>query len=421
MHPTPFLLERFFARHEFSAHYLLSSSDCQGLAMSELLAGTEAELRARWECLRLGYTESQGLPGLRDEIASLYDTVDADEVLVAAPEEAIFLMMNALLEPGDHVVCTFPGYQSLYEVARAIGCDVDLWKPIEGVAGPGEDEENDERLWWFDPADLEELLRPETKLVVWNFPHNPTGAVPTHDEFARMIAIAKAVDAWVFSDEMYRLLEPSAEIRLPAGIDRYEKAVSLSGMSKAFGLAGLRLGWVITHDPALLERMKTLKDYTTICSSAPSELLALMGLRSRETILAGNRDLVRRNAEIAAQFFSRHSSMLSWIPPQAGTVCFPRLELGHAARHAARLGAQHAADEAGRGRGRGTARDLVPRPTSHEGAEAFCSRVLRDTGVLLLPSSVYDYGDEHFRMGLGREDFETGLAVLDAYLGAEGR
>jgi aspartate/methionine/tyrosine aminotransferase len=372
MFPEPFALERFFAQHEFSARHLLSTSDCQGLAMADLPAGAEDDLRARWDDLHLGYTESQGLPDLREEIATLYKGVAAADVLVAAPEEAIFLAMNALLEPGDQVVCTFPGYQSLYALARSIGCDVSLWQPSEAQG------------WRFDPAELEELLRPDTKLVVWNFPHNPTGALPTHEDHTRMIEAVTAVGAWLFSDEMYRLLEPSDEIRLPAAVDMYERAVSLSGMSKAFGLAGLRIGWVATHNERILERMKTLKDYTTICSSAPSELLALMGLRSRDAILAHNRELVKRNREAAEAFFTRHAHSMTWVPPRAGTVCFPRLA------------------SAGRG--------------GAEGAEAFCARVLRQTGVLLLPSTVYGYGDSHFRLGLGRDDFVTGLEVLDAYL-----
>jgi aspartate/methionine/tyrosine aminotransferase len=367
---APFALERFFARHEFSARHLLSTSDCQGLAMTELIAGADAELRARWDRLHLGYTESQGLPELRAEIAALYESVDPGGILVAAPEEAIFLVMNALLEPGDHVVCTFPGYQSLYELARAIDCEVSMWRPLEGES------------WRFDPADLEALLRPDTKLVVWNFPHNPTGALPPAEDFSRMASIVAEAGAWLLSDEMYRLLEPRDDIRLPNAVDRYERALSLSGMSKAFGLAGLRIGWVATHDEDLLERMSILKDYTTICSSAPSELLALMALRARDGILGANRKRVRGNAEAAAAFFTRHSARMAWVPPQAGTVCFPQL-LGGAG-----------------------------------GADAFCARLLRDTGVLLLPSTVYDYGDSHFRLGLGRNDFATGLEILDTYLAA---
>jgi aspartate/methionine/tyrosine aminotransferase len=366
VNPAPFALERFFARHEFNARHLLSASDCQGLAMADLLARADEELITRWQNLRLGYTESQGSPELRTEIAGLYESVDAGEVLVAAPEEAIFLAMSAMLSPRDHVICTFPGYQSLYEVARSIGCEVSLWRPVEGG------------VWSFDPAHLESLLRPDTKLVVWNFPHNPTGALPSPGDYARMIAAVAGVGARLFSDEMYRLLEPAGGLCLPAAVDRYEEAVSLSGMSKAFGLAGLRLGWVITHDATLLEKMNGLKDYTTICSSAPSELLALMGLRSRNAILTANRERVRRNIDTAETFFAGQASSMTWVPPQAGTVCFPRLTGGD--------------------------------------SEAFCARVLRDAGVLLLPSTVYDHGDSHFRLGLGRDDFGVGLEVLDTYL-----
>jgi aspartate/methionine/tyrosine aminotransferase len=371
MFPEPFKLERFFARHEFTARYLLSTSDCQGLAMADLLAGASTDLRDRWDHLHLGYTESQGLPELRSEIAAMYEAVVPEEVLVAAPEELIFLTMNALLRSGDHVICTFPGYQSLYELAISIGCEVSLWKPVEGD------------LWRFDPDDLKRLLRLETRLVVWNFPHNPTGALPSRDDYKKMLDLVRESGAWLFGDEMYRLLEPVDDVRLPAAVDRSGRAISLSGMSKSFALAGLRIGWAATHDLDLLERMKGLKDYTTICSSAPSELLALMGLKARHEILKHNRELVRRNVELAGAAFERLHGVFSWIPPQGGTVCFPRLAEGLA----------HAAG----------------------GAEAFCARVLADTGVLLLPSTAYGYGDNHVRVGLGREDFAEGLRVLEEY------
>ena len=427
MYPAPFALERFFARYEFSARYLLSASDCQGPAMAELLAAADDRLRARWENLRLGYTESQGLPDLRAEIAALYGEVhaeqvlDAEKVLVAAPEEAIFLTMHALLAPGDHVICTFPGYQSLYELARSIGCEVDLWQPEEtgtgtaagaadgtaaGAVGaptawtPGAEAVGAPATTWrFDPAGLETLIRPNTKLVVWNFPHNPTGALPSAGDFSRMVDAVARVGAWLFSDEMYRLLEPAPEWRLPAAVDLYERAVSLAGMSKAFGLAGLRIGWVAARDLALLERIKSLKDYTTICSSAPSELLALMALRARDGILAANVARIGRNVRAAAVFFDRHRDVFGWLPPQAGTVCFPRL-----------VAATGAGED-------GVARSGVPRQgEAPPGAEAFCARLLERTGVLLLPSTVYGYGDSHFRLGLGREDFSAGLEVLDDYL-----
>jgi aspartate/methionine/tyrosine aminotransferase len=350
--------------------------------MADLLAAADDELRLRWDGLTLGYTESQGLPDLRAEIATLYERVSAEQILVAAPEEAIFLTMHALLSPGDHVVCAFPGYQSLYELARSIGCEVDRWLPEEGDR------------WRFDPVALERLLRPDTRLVVWNFPHNPTGALPSAADFARMVQAVARTGAWLFSDEMYRLLEPAPELRLPAAVDLYERAISLAGMSKAFGLAGLRIGWVGATDGAALERMKELKDYTTICSSAPGELLALMALRTRETILSALVARLARNREAAGAFFDRHRDILDWVPPQAGTVCFPRLLAAQAP------GGGRGAEAAGGGRG----------------AEDFCARLLEQAGVLVLPSTVYGYGDSHFRLGLGRKDFIAGLDVLEGFL-----
>ena len=377
MRPEPFALERFFARHEFSARHLLSTSDCQGLDLTDLLALADDDSSRRWHRLTLGYTESQGLPELREQVAAAYKTVASLEVLVAAPEEAIFLAMNAILEPGDRVVCTFPGYQSLYQLALSIGCDVVFWEPVEA------------EKWRFDPDRLEELLAQNTKLVVWNFPHNPTGALPSHEDYERMLALAEKAGAWVFSDEMYRLLELSPGTRLPAAVDRYERAISLAGMSKAFGLAGLRLGWVATHNAALLETMAGLKDYTTICAPAPSEVLALMALRNPAPIVDAHRERVTANVEIAAGFFARRARIMHWIPPQAGTVCFPRL-----------LDDPFASGKA----------------TTAPSASAFCTRVLSETGALLLPSTAYGYGDSHFRLGLGRKDFAAGLDVLEAYL-----
>ena len=345
--------------------------------MEALVANTSPDLKQRWQELTLGYTESQGLPELREQISGTYETVAPGEVLVAAPEEAIFLLMNTLLDPGDRVICTFPGYQSLYQLALSIGCRVDYWEPEE--AG----------LWRFDPTRLEALLDRGAKLIVWNFPHNPTGALPPLEDYERMLDLARQAGAWVFSDEMYRLLELSPSDRLPAAVDRYERAISLAGMSKVYGLAGLRIGWVTTHDDVLLRTMMGLKDYTTICPPGPSELLALMALRRPAPILEAHRTRLAANIRLASGFFARNARTAKWIAPQAGTVCFPRL--------------LDAGSVAGAGAG-------------VTGASYFCNKVLTDTGVLLLPSTAYDYGDRHFRLGMGREDFATGLAVLEEYL-----
>lgn len=364
----PFFLERYFARHEFSAPYLLSSSDCDGWSQAEVLATADPEARRLWDGLTLGYTESRGLPALRQEVASLYKGVDHDQVLLAAPQELVWLAMNALLAPGDHVVCTHPGYQSLYEIALALGCEVDRWQP------------NEKEGWRFDVDGLARLLKPSTKLVIVNFPHNPTGALPSSAEFARLIELLRGRGIRLFSDEMYRFLEVDPAQRLPSACEVYERSLSLGGMSKAFGMAGLRLGWLVVKDRAVYERLAELRDYTTICNAAPSEVLALMGLRAKDAVLARHRERIVRNLSLLDDFFSRNAESFRWVRPKAGTVGFPAL-LGN------------------------------------EPPEAFCDRLVREAGVVLLPSSVFEYDPPHVRFGFGRENMPEALARLKEFLG----
>lgn len=365
----PFQLERYFARYEFSVKYLLSSSDCDGLLQSELLALADPETRDLWDNLALGYTESAGHPLLRQEIARLYQGIDPDQCLVAVPEEAILIALSAILEPGDHVICTFPGYQSLYEIAQGLGCEVTLWKPEEGNG------------WRFNPAFLEEQIKPETRLVIANFPHNPTGYLPPKEDYLRMIDLAREHNLWLFSDEMYRYLEYDPKDRLPSACELYEKAVSLFGMSKTFGMAGVRLGWLVTREADLYARMAAFKDYTTICSSAPSEILSLIALRHKEEIIARHLRRINRNLELLDRFFEDYGDRFEWVKPRAGTIAFPRLK-------------------------------------GDMDTPEFCQKVIEEANILLLPSTVYDYDHQHFRLGFGRENMPQALEKLGEYLSA---
>jgi aspartate/methionine/tyrosine aminotransferase len=362
-----FQLERYFARYEFSARYLLSSSDCESLSMSELLSMADPEMTDAWETLKLGYTESWGHPLLREEIARIYEQVAADGVITVVPEEGIFLAMHALLEPGDHVVCTFPAYQSLYEIARAIGCEVSTWEPDE------------ERGWYFDIDDLESKLRPNTKLVVVNFPHNPTGFMPTRADFAALVELVSKQGWYLLSDEMYRFLEVAPGTTLPAACDLYERAYSLSGLSKSFGLPGLRAGWLATQDLQGLERISQLKDYTTICASAPSELLATIALRSKERILIEQNERTRRNLSILDAFFERYQDQFSWNRPKGGSISFPRM-------------------------------------LAVEDTFAFSEQVVAETGIMLAPSRAFQYSDNHLRIGFGRENLPQVVDLFSQYL-----
>jgi aspartate/methionine/tyrosine aminotransferase len=369
----PFVLERYMAPREFRARRSLSSSDCEAVVMEELVAGADAQLRDMWRDLRLGYTESQGHPLLRGEIASLYRGVGADQVLEVVPEEGIFLAMTALLSAGDHVVVTWPGYQSLYELARSIGCRVTRWEP-------------EPRTWRFDPARLRTLVAGAGRvaMVVVNFPHNPTGWLPTSVEMAEIAAVAQEAGAWLFSDEMYRLLEHDPASRLPSAVEGGPRTIALSGLSKAFGAPGLRVGWLVTGDEKLRARLAELKDYTTICGSGPSEVLALMVLRARDRILERNLALIRRNLDAIDRFVERVPATMSWSRPRAGSIGLAALELEGVS--AARL----------------------------------TDQLLAETGLMLLPSTVFDYGDRHVRLGFGRADFVAGLDELAAWLEPRG-
>ncbi|MEW5725030.1 MAG: aminotransferase class I/II-fold pyridoxal phosphate-dependent enzyme, partial [Thermodesulfobacteriota bacterium] len=270
MRVPEFRLERYMALYEFSARRLLCCSDCETMSVRELLSLEEGAAEAFGD-LRLGYTESPGGLRLREEIARLYRNIGPEDVLVhTGAEEAVFLFMNAVLEPGDHVVVQWPCYQSLFEVARSLGGRVTMWAAREAEG------------WRPDLADLEKALRPDTKLLVINSPHNPTGALLGPEEVNFIKERAEASGFLVFSDEVYRFLEYDPADRPPPFCDLTERAVSLGVMSKSFGLAGLRLGWLAAGNREVLRAVAGLKDYTTICNPAPSEFLAALALRQRD-------------------------------------------------------------------------------------------------------------------------------------------
>lgn len=362
-----FKLERYFARWEFSAPYLLCSSDVEGWRMSELLALADADALGRWERLTLGYTESLGLPVLREEIASLYPGLAAGDVLTfGGAQEAVFVLMNVLLGAGDHAVVTWPGYQSLYEVARATGAEVSLLKLRE------------EDGWALDIDAVRALLRPNTKLLVVNFPHNPTGALPSREAFEALCALAEERGIYLLSDEVYRLLEYVPSDTLPAAASRTARGISLGVMSKAFGLAGLRVGWLACRDAELLQRCAAYKDYTTICNSAPSEVLALIALRAKAEVLGRSRNILAANLARLDDFFARHQELFHWVRPRAGSVAFPRLK-----------------------------RDMPVAEFTHQ--------LVQKEGVLLLPGDVYDFPGNHFRLGLGRANLPEALERLERF------
>jgi aspartate/methionine/tyrosine aminotransferase len=371
-----FALERFFARWEFAVRHLACASDIEGWRMDELLALADDPTRRRWDALTLGYTEAPGDPELRAEIAVLYDGLTADDVLVfAGAEEAIFVLANVLLGPGDHAVVTWPGYQSLYEVARATGAEVTLHELREADG------------WGLDVERLLDALRPTTRVVIVNAPHNPTGMLPTPGEWQTLGAALAARGIRLVADEVYRHLEHDGRETLQAGADLAPTFVSIGVMSKSFALAGLRIGWVASRDRALLARAAAFKDYTTICNAAPSEILALIALRARERVLARSRAIVGANLAAFDAFLAARPGFATWVRPKGGSTGFPRLADKLAART-----------------------DI----------DRFAAELVEAKGVLLLPGSAFGHSGNHFRIGLGRTNLPAALEALGAFLDERG-
>lgn len=366
MNLPPFKLERFFSKYEFNTEFLLCSSDCESMTIAELLA-LEPGMAEKFQQVWLGYTESQGSPTLRAEICKLYETIRPEDILVhSGAEEAIFLFMLAAFQEYDHVIVHSPGYQSLAEVARAAGCDISPWRARH------------ENGWALDLDELRHLMRTNTRAIILNTPHNPSGYLMSRQDYEAVHKFAQENNLLIFSDEVYRESEYDPASRLPAACDTGEHAISLGVTSKTYGLAGLRIGWIATRNKAIYDKMAGLKDYTTICNSAPSEFLAEVGLRNRRKLVERNLGIIRDNLSVMDDFFSRHASLFTWVRPRAGSMAFPRY-LGR-------------------------------------NVDQFCDELVKTAGVLLLPGSVYDDVRSHFRLGLGRRNLPQAVARVDEFL-----
>lgn len=366
MQIAPFRIEEYFGKYEFTAKYLLSSSDAESRTIADLLsfeAGAHDTFLKHW----CGYTETPGAPWLRETITSVYENIRSENVfVVAAAEEAIFLFYHALLGPGDHAIVETPCYESACTLVKSTGATFSSWQ------------RKAENHWNHDFDALESLIQPNTRVIYINTPHNPTGLLMRLEVFKQVLNLASEQGIYVFCDEVYRELEHDAAARLPAGCDLYDRAVSLGSMSKSYGLPGLRLGWLATRDAQILKKCTDLKYYTTICSSAPSEFLTDLALRHRERLVERNRQLVLRNLKLLSDFIGRRSDLFSWTLPNASPVGFVQFK---------------------------PERDVYQ----------FCESVVEEAGVLLLPGTVYDE-PRHIRFGYGRANMPESLTQLDSWL-----
>ena len=366
-----FALETYFSKWEFSARHHMTASDAQSMTVAQLLdlAGLP---RDSLNELYLGYTETWGAPDLREAIAQTYDHMAPNNILCfAGAEEGVYAAMRVMLARDDHAIVVVPNYQA----AETLPLD------ICAVTGVALDPDTN---WALSLEGLRAAIRPNTKLISVCFPNNPTGKIiPAHD-YAQLIALCREHDLYLFSDEVYRLLELDESKRIDQAADVYEKGISLNVMSKAYGFPGLRIGWIACQDTELLLKLERYKHFLSICNSAPSERLAVIALSVREQILAKNRALLRSNIVKLEAFFADYPHLFDWQRPDGSCIAYPKYT------------------------GRGS-------------VDSFCEALVEENGVLLLPASIYhselmETPQDRFRIGFGRANIDKGLLAFRDFL-----
>lgn len=364
MRIEPFAIERWFGQYEFTAKYNIAESCIKAFTLEELQELCGVDVLHTKSPVGLGYTDSRGIPELREEVARLYPGRGPENVLITTGAiEANFLVFSALLGPGDTVISEFPAYQQLYEVPRSQGANVKVWPLLA---------KNNYRP---DISQLENLADSGAKMIIINHPHNPTGAAIDAGSMAAVCEIAEQQGAVLLSDEVYRGLSLSDLVSSPSAQSFSDDAVTVGSMSKAYGLSGLRIGWIVGPGE-VIERCSMLRDYTSICSPGPSQLLALTALRNRDKVLLRNRTIARKNFAILDQWIRANSTLVEYVPPREGVVAWVR---------------------------------YVPDVPSFD----IATDLVRRDGVLVVPGACFET-EGHLRIGFGGDTatLEAGLELL---------
>ncbi len=371
MRIPPFELERFQSVHEHRVEINLTESGVEPVEVGELLGpGATGMLLGQ----PLAYTQSNGTPELRAAVAACFPGATEEHVVVAnGGAEANFVACWRLIEPGDEVVVMQPNYGQVQGLAEGFGAVVRLWPMHENRDAP-------RPRWAPDVDELRALVNDRTKLVAICNPNNPTGARLTEAEVAAVCEIAERHGAWVLSDEIYRGIEHDA-VETPTVWGRTERAIVTGGLSKVYGLPGLRIGWAVAA-PDMTADLWSRRDYTTIAPGAVSDLLARHALAParRAALLERARRMIADNFRIVAAWLDAHAGDLEWVPPEAGAIGFVRY------RH-----------------------DV--------GSTALADRLRRTAGVLVVPGDHFGL-DGYLRIGYGGHaaSLREGLARLDRVL-----
>src|SRR5437899_12098405 len=305
-----FDLERWQSTWENRVKFNLSESGVHPLAVRELLDLADAPLDPLLD-VRLGYSQSNGTDGLRQRIAALYPGATADQVLVTTGSaEANFVACWRLISPGDTVAMLLPNYMQIWGQAQNLGATVKSFR-LHGDRG-----------WEPDLKEIQTAIAPGTKLVVVTNPHNPTGHVLSDAARNGIVARAREVGAWLLADEVYAGAERNGKTTATLW-GSYDKLICVSGLSKAYGLPGLRIGWLVAPPP-LTPDAWARHDYTTIGPSGPSDHLATLALTPgvREKIIARTRRILNENYPVLEAWLKGFGDTFTWTPPDAGAICY---------------------------------------------------------------------------------------------------
>lgn len=304
-----FVMERTQSVWENRVEINLSESGVTPLTLGELVGDVDVS------DTKLCYPQSNGTDALRERIADLYAGADEDEVVaVNGTAEANYIAVTHLIEPGDEAIVMMPNYMQVWGLARSLGADVKKL-PLREELG-----------WAPDLDELKKLVSDKTKLVALCNPNNPTGAVMSEDAMREIAKIAGSVGAYILADEVYQGAELEGDVS-PTFYGWYDRLLVTSGLSKAYGLPGLRMGWVVS-DKATTDALWAYKDYTTIAPSVLSDRLATLALEpaTRNRILARTRRILNDQLPLVMDFVKRHEGHVTLIPPKAGAIAFARYD-----------------------------------------------------------------------------------------------
>lgn len=371
----PFAVEEWMNAWEVGAKYNIAETCVDSISMNELFELTgedKTEFLNRLCARRLSYGDIEGLPEFRKGVCGLYKTLTIENIVPThGASGANHHVFYSLISPGDRVVSIMPTYQQLYSIPESYGADVQILHLSK------------ENNYLPDLEKLRRLVTPETKMICINNPNNPTGALMSEQLLREIVEIARSADAWILCDEVYRHLSQE-DGWCPSIVDLYEKGISVSSMSKVFSLAGLRLGWIATHDMSVVKSCLSHRDYNLVSCGVFDEMLAAAALKHSDKLLERSRKIVRENLQILDNWVSSEPHV-SYVKPKAGTTALVYYDLD------------------------------IP---SYE----FCEEMYKKTGAFVTPGDCFEV-PHSMRIGYayGKQDLIDGLKAISEYIAMKTR